>query len=101
MNLRYSILGRNREAYTTRKGIVININVLYSSFHDRFGMFLNNDVNVQIHAFLAYLHAVELHEIGHLFNMETGCDDHDSMVNDGQPCAWCEETYIIYKHLLR
>jgi hypothetical protein len=84
----YSLKGRANEATTTKDGDItlylnnINLNI--------FNPEKNRD------KFIAYLCAVELHEIGHLFNWKTGCNHGTQKKNGITECPWCEETYKIY-----
>jgi hypothetical protein len=49
---------------------------------------------INIHRFISYLCAVELHELGHAYNWKEGCN-HGKM-KSVKDCPWCKEVEKIY-----
>lgn len=77
MKFYYSIQNKKEEAVATK--------------NSKIKFFLPNikrfDPDKEFEKFIAYLVAVEFHELGHTFNSADGCNDHDK-----DTCSWCEET---------
>ena len=96
MNYSYSLKGRVNEATCTRDGDItfflnkINDNIVPKHW--------NTSKDSNIHRLIAYLSAVELHELGHVYNWKTGCNHGKKSLNG--KCAWCDEVENIYLHLL-
>jgi len=91
IKFKYSIKGRVNDATTTKDGEV-------SIFLNKLNLSLYNPEK-NISKFIAYLSAVELHEMGHLFNWAIGCNHGTQKKNGITECPWCNETYKIYSWL--
>ena len=93
----YSVRGRTRDAWTQHE-IHLNLNCMKDSLHHQYPSYDEKCIGFDswLHAFLTYVSAVEIHEMGHIMNMDTGCDDH----SEGNVCAWCDETDSIFRWLL-
>lgn len=96
----YSIRGRTNEATTTKDGeIQFFLNIMEDK-HDT-KLQINPldkalDFDTWLHSFIAYLCAVELHEIGHAIRYPVGCNHGTQKRNGVKLCPWCEEVQKIY-----
>lgn len=96
MTYSYSIRGRINEATCTKGGdIKFFLNKINDNCKPK-DWDTSKDVN--IHKFIAYLSAVELHELGHAFNWKDGCN-HGKQLGF-EECPWCAEVEKIYGWLL-
>ena len=91
IKFKYSIKGRVNEATTTKDGDI-------TTFLNNINLNLYNPEK-NINKFIAYLSAIELHEMGHILNWETGCNHGTQKKKGIKECPWCEETYKIYRWL--
>lgn len=91
MKYNYSIKGKVNEAISTKDG---DINIYLNNINT---VLYNPEKNLK--KFVAYLCAIELHEIGHIFNWKDGCNHGTQKKKGITECPWCEETYKIYQHL--
>lgn len=104
LKYKYSIRGRTNEATTREDGEIQFFLNIIEDLHDK-----NTKVNpidktldfdTYLKSFIAYLSAVELHELGHTFNYPVGCN-HGKQKKDGiKVCPWCKEVEKIYYWLI-
>ena len=84
MKFIYSIKNAKDEAITTK--------------NHKIKFFLANiqeyDPETEFEKYIAYLIAIEFHELGHYYNCEIGCDNHNIL------CPWCEETEKVFQYIL-
>jgi hypothetical protein len=93
MKYSYSIHGRTNEAIAFHDGeIWFNLNVIKKK-HDKMTG-INKNYEYYIDSLIAYLNAVELHELGHIYNWKHGCSKFNHI--DADNCPWCNEVEKIY-----
>lgn len=93
----YSILGRTKEATTAKDGeLTFNLNKLKQQHDTKLGInpLILPDTDAYFNSFIAYMCAVELHEIGHVYNFPVGCNH--GKQKQSKECPWCEEVQKIY-----
>ncbi len=97
----YSIMGRVNEATSTKDGEIqffLNRIKINHDKNEKIKTLEFHDSDDYINSLITYLNAVELHELGHIFNWKDGCKHGKNLKKE--PCLWCEETYSIYFYLL-
>ncbi len=96
----YSIRGRSNEATTTKDGEIQFFLNIIEDHHDT-KLQINPldkalDFETYLKSFIAYMCALELHEIGHAFNYPVGCNHGTQKKHGIKLCQWCEEVEKIY-----
>lgn len=97
MNYNYSIRGRVNEATCTRDGDIQFFLNIINQKHNKI-MRIWQEEEYYFNSLIAYLSAIELHELGHRYNWKDGCNHGKQLAFE--KCAWCEETERIYWWLL-
>ena len=96
MKYSYSINGKKEEATCTLNGEIKFFLNKIKARHDKEKKIKapkQRNSDKYINSLIAYINAVELHEIGHIFNWDVGCE-HGKNYKSGN-CTWCEETYTL------